>query len=249
MDVEVPRAAEIEREPITVVCSAEGWLRALKGHLAPDAELKYREGDGERFRFHAQSTDRILALASDGRVFTLDGDKLPGGRGAGEPIRLQADLAADAEIVDLILLPAGGRVLMATSDGRGFLAPADALSAQTRAGRMVLNVSLPAKAAIMSPMPEDADHIAVVGDNRRLLIFPIEEMPEMGRGKGVILQRYKGGGLADAIGFKLADGLKWPSGDRVRHETNLAAWLGKRAQSGAPPPFGFPKPPKFGLDE
>ena len=247
-EVEVPRAADVEKEPITVVCSREGWLRAMKGHIAPETELKYKEGDEERFRFHAQSTDRLLALASDGRVFTLDGDKLPGGRGAGEPIRLQADIAADAELVDLILAPASGRVLFASDDGRGFMAPAAGLTAQTRAGRMVLNVKAPAKAAIMSPAPADADHIAVVGENRRLLIYPIAEMPEMGRGKGVILQRYRGGGLADAIAFKLADGLKWRSGERVRHETDLAAWQGKRAQAGTPPPFGFPKPPKFGRD-
>ncbi len=247
-EVEMPRAADVEREPITVVCSKEGWLRALKGHLAPGTELKYREGDGERFRFPAQSTDRILALASDGRVYTFDGDKLPGGRGAGEPIRLQADIAAEADIVDLILAPADGLVLVASSDGRGFLAPAAALTAQTRSGRMVLNVAPPARAAILAPVPEGADHVAVVGENRRLLVFAIDEMPEMGRGKGVILQRYKGGGLADAVAFKLADGLKWPSGDRVRHETDLANWVGKRAQAGNPPPFGFPKPPKFGRE-
>jgi topoisomerase IV subunit A len=248
-DVEVPRAADIEREPITVVCSKEGWLRGMKGHLAPDAEIKYREGDEERFRFHAQTTDRLLALASDGRVYTLEGDKLPGGRGAGEPIRLAADIAADAEIMALMIAPAEGKMLMATSDGRGFLAPAAGLSAQTRAGRQVLNVTAPAKAVIMYPVPADADSIAVVGENRRLLIFSTDDLPEMGRGKGVILQRYKGGGLADAIAFKLEDGLKWSAaGDRTRHETDLAAWQGKRASAGTPPPFGFPKPPKFGFD-
>jgi len=248
-DVEVPRAADIEREPITVVCSKEGWLRGMKGHLAPDAEIKYREGDEERFRFHAQTTDRLLALASDGRVYTLEGDKLPGGRGAGEPIRLAADIAADAEIMALMIAPAEGKMLMATSDGRGFLAPAAGLSAQTRAGRQVLNVTAPAKAVIMYPVPADADSIAVVGENRRLLIFATEDLPEMGRGKGVILQRYKGGGLADAIAFKLEDGLKWSAaGDRTRHETDLAAWQGKRASAGTPPPFGFPKPPKFGFN-
>ncbi len=246
-DVEVPRAADMEREPITVVCSKEGWLRGMKGHLAPDAEIKYREGDEERFRFHAQTTDRLLVLASDGRVYTLEGDKLPGGRGAGEPVRLAADIAADAEIMALMIAPAEGKMLMATSDGRGFLAPAAGLSAQTRAGRQVLNVTAPAKAVIMHPVPADADSIAVVGENRRLLIFSADDLPEMGRGKGVILQRYKGGGLADAIAFKLEDGLKWSAaGDRTRHETNLAAWQGKRASAGTPPPFGFPKPPKFG---
>jgi len=246
-DVEVPRAADMEREPITVVCSKEGWLRGMKGHLAPDAEIKYREGDEERFRFHAQTTDRVLALASDGRVYTLEGDKLPGGRGAGEPVRLAADIAADAQIMALMIAPAEGKMLMATSDGRGFLAPAAGLSAQTRAGRQVLNVTAPGKAVIMHPVPADADSIAVVGENRRLLIFSADDLPEMGRGKGVILQRYKGGGLADAIAFKLEDGLKWSAaGDRTRHETNLAAWQGKRASAGTPPPFGFPKPPKFG---
>lgn len=245
-DVEVPRAADIEREPITVVCSKEGWLRGMKGHLAPDAEIKYREGDEERFRFHAQTTDRLLALASDGRVYTLEGDKLPGGRGAGEPVRLAADIAADAEIMALMIAPSEGKMLMATSDGRGFLAPAAGLSAQTRAGRQVLKVTAPAKAMIMHPVPADADSIAIVGENRRLLIFSADGLPEMGRGKGVILQRYKGGGLADAIAFKLEDGLKWSAaGDRTRHEMNLAAWQGKRGSAGTPPPFGFPKPPNF----
>lgn len=245
-EIDVPRTAAVEREPITVVCSKEGWLRAMKGHLDPGAELKYREGDAERFRFHAQTTDRILVLASDGRLYTLDGDKLPGGRGAGEPIRLSVDMAADADIVEVMTAPESGKVLFVSSDGRGFLAPAVALPAQTRAGRMVLNVKAPAKAALMTVAPTNADHVAVVGENRRLLIFAIEDLPEMTRGRGVILQRYKGGGLADAVAFRLADGLKWRSGDRTRHETDLAAWVGKRAQAGSPPPFGFPKPPKFG---
>ena len=175
----------------------------------------------------------------------LDGDKLPGGRGAGEPIRLLADIAADADVIELLPAPADGQLLVASSDGRGFLAPAGAMTAQTRAGRMVLNVAAPAKAALLRPVPAAADHVAVVGENRRLLIFLIAELPEMGRGKGVILQRYKGGGLADAIAFRLEDGLAWPSGDRTRRETDLKSWLGKRAQAGAPPPFGFPKPPKL----
>ncbi len=249
-EIDIPRAADIEKEPITVVCSTEGWLRAMKGHLEPETELKYREGDSERFRFYAQTTDRILALASDGRVFTLDASKLPGGRGSGEPIRLQADIAADAEIVELIPAPQDGRVLMASSDGRGFLAPVESLTAQTRAGRMVLNITPPSKAALMRIVPKDSDSIAVVGENRRLLIFPLDELPEMGRGKGVILQRYKNAEMSDALAFKLTNGLKWRTGDRIRHETDLTSWCGKRAAAGSPPPFGFPKPPKFdaGLD-
>ncbi len=249
-EIDVPRAADIEKEPVTLVCSAEGWLRAMKGHLERETVLKYREGDAERFRFHAQTTDRILALASDGRVFTLDASKLPGGRGTGEPIRLQADIPAEAEIVELIVAPSDGLVLIASTEGRGFLAPVEALTAQTRAGRMVLNVGSTDKAALMKPVPKDADSIAVVGENRRLLIFPLDELPEMGRGKGVILQRYKNAALSDAIAFKLSDGLKWHTGDRIRHETDLTAWHGKRAAAGSPPPFGFPKPPKFesGLD-
>ena len=175
---------------------------------------------------------------------------MPGGRGSGEPIRLQADIAADAEIVELIPAPQDGRVLVASSDGRGFLAPVESLTAQTRTGRMVLNITPPSKAALMRIVPKDSDSIAVVGENRRLLIFPLDELPEMGRGKGVILQRYKNAEMSDALAFKLTNGLKWRTGDRIRHETDLTSWCGKRAAAGSPPPFGFPKPPKFdaGLD-
>ena len=190
---------------------------------------------------------RLLALASDGRVYTLEGDKLPGGRGAGEPIRLAADIAADAEIMALMIAPAEGKMLMATSDGRGFLAPAAGLSRPDARGAAGAERNAPAKAVIMYPVPVDADSIAVVGENRRLLIFSTDDLPEMGRGKGVILQRYKGGGLADAIAFKLEDGLKWSAaGDRTRHETDLARMARQTCICRNATTIGFPKPPKFG---
>lgn len=241
---EVPIEAMIEREPITVLCSKMGWIRAMKGHQALDAEVKFKDGDAGRFVFHAETTDRILLVGSNGRVYTLLGANLPGGRGMGEPVRLMVDLPNEADITDLVLYRAGEKYLMASTDGDGFIAPAEELLAQTRTGKQVLNVRGAAKAAVCARVK--GDHIAVVGENRKLLVFPLDELPEMGRGKGVRLQKYKDGGLVDATTFTLADGLTWkdPAG-RTRTELDLEEWLAKRASAGRMAPRGFPRDNKF----
>ena len=233
----------VEREPITVVCSKMGWIRALKGHMERDAEIKFKEGDGPAFQVHAQTTDKLLLFASNGRFYTLGGDKLPGGRGHGEPVRLMVDMDQDTDIVALMKFEPGTKLLVASSDGRGFITAADGVVAQTKNGKQVLNVKAPAKAKICRPAVGDS--VAVVGENRKILVFPLDELPEMGRGRGNVLQRYKGGGLSDAKTFTLADGLSWASGERTRTETDLIGWQGKRAQAGRMAPRGFAATNKF----
>ncbi|MEQ9333535.1 DNA topoisomerase IV subunit A [Thalassobaculum sp.] len=241
----VPTEALVEREPITVICSEKGWIRALKGHIGADQEVKYKEGDGERFRLHAETTDRILVFATDGRFYTIGGDKLPSGRGHGEPIRLMIDLANEEDLVAIRPHRAGERLLVASTEGRGFVVPADDVVAQTRTGKQVLVLDAGAKAQVCVPATGDA--IAVVGTNRNLLVFDLADLPEMSRGKGVILQKYKSGGrLADAVVFKAEEGLSWTlQGGRRRTETELEPWRGKRAGAGRNPPNGFPRPPRF----
>ncbi|MGE0658898.1 MAG: DNA topoisomerase IV subunit A [Reyranellaceae bacterium] len=244
--VVVPIDAFIEREPVTVICSAKGWIRAAKGHLPPDAELKFKEGDEGRFALHAMSTDKLLVFGTNGRFYTLAVDKLPGGRGQGEPLRLMVDLGNEQDIVDLMVFKGGRRLLLASSAGRGFIAPEDEVVAQTRNGRQVLNVNGKEKAAVCRVVPDDADSVAVVGVNRKLLIFPLAEVPEMARGRGVILQKYKDGGLSDAKAFNRKEGLSWAAGDnRVRTETDLRDWIGSRAQAGRLPPKGFSSRNRF----
>ena len=242
----VPLDAMIEREPITVVCSRRGWIRAMRGHIPLEEELKFKDGDGERFRFHAQTTDKLMLFASNGRLYTLGADKLPGGRGHGEPVRLMVELEPEDAIVALMPHRPGGKLLVASSQGRGFLVEADKALAATRTGKQLLNVAdtVVARACLAV----DGDHVAVIGDNRKLLIFPLDEVPTMTRGRGVLLQRYRDGGLSDVKVFRLDDGLSWPMGGatgRTRTETDLAPWLGKRAQAGRLPPTGFPKSGKF----
>jgi topoisomerase-4 subunit A len=242
----VPLEAMIEREPITVICSEKGWIRAIKGHLEDLSEVRYKEGDRGRFVLLAQTTDRLLAFATNGRFYTVGCDKLPGGRGNGEPLRLMIDLDAGHDVVGLLVHRAGGRLLVAAESGRGFVVEEDAVVAQTRAGKQILNLADGEEAALCTPIGEGADSVAVVGNNRKLLVFGLDEVPVMTRGRGVILQRYgKGGLIADAIAFKLADGLTWPAGTRTRTETNLAPWHGKRAQAGRLPPGGFPRSNRF----
>ena len=241
---EVPFEAMIEREPITVICSKMGWIRAMKGHVALDAEVKFKDGDEGRFIFHAETTDRILLLGANGRFYTLVGANLPGGRGMGEPVRLMVDLPNDSEIVELMIYRPGQKLLIASSAGDGFVVPADEVVAQTRAGKQVLTVKDGVQAALVRPIKGDA--VAVVGDNRKLLVFPLAELPEMAKGKGVRLQKYKDGGLSDATTFTLADGLSWkdPAG-RTRLESDLGEWQGARASAGRMAPRGFPRDNRF----
>jgi len=241
--VEVPLEAMIEREPITVICSQKGWIRAARGHVAGNGDVKYKEGDRGRFVLHAETTDKLILFGTNGRFYTLGCDRLPGGRGHGEPVRLMTDLPNDQEIVALMIHKPGRKLLVASSDGRGFVVPEDDVLAQTRAGKQVLNVSGGIEAQACATV--EGDSVAVVGENRKLVIFPLDELPEMGRGRGVVLQRYKEGGLSDATTFTLADGLTWRTGDRGRTETDLAAWIGKRAQAGRIAPRGFSKNNRF----
>jgi topoisomerase-4 subunit A len=222
-----------------------GWIRAMKGHLDPSAEIKFKDGDGPRYFLHAETTDRLLLFASNGRMYTLACASLPGGRGMGEPVRLMVDLPNEAQMLALFVHVPGGRLLVASEAGDGFVLPEDEAVAQTRAGRQVLNLKPGARARVCRPV--SGDHVAVVGENRKLLVFPRAELPEMSRGKGVRLQRYKDGGLADAVTFDLGDGLSWkdPAG-RTRTVTDLAEWVSARASAGRMAPRGFPRENRFG---
>ena len=242
-EIEVPTEALIEKEPITVICSAKGWIRAVKGHVADDGSATYKEGDESRFWFHAESTDKLTIFATNGRFYTLGADKLPRGRGHGEPVRLMLDMGEAVEIVTLGVYRPGEKLLVASSDGRGFVVDTDSTLAQTKNGRQVLNVSEGVSA--VACVPAVGDTVAVVGENRKLILFPLEELPEMGRGRGVTLQKYKDGGLADVRVFTRKDGLTWKLGENTRTETELRDWMGKRAQAGRLPPKGFPKSGRF----
>ncbi|WP_299612745.1 DNA topoisomerase IV subunit A [uncultured Tateyamaria sp.] len=241
---DVPLEAMIDREPITVVCSQMGWIRAMTGHIDLTRELKFKDGDAPRFIFHAETTDRLLVVGSNGRFYTLSASNLPGGRGMGEPLRLMVDLPNEVQIHSLLTHKPGRKLLVASSAGDGFIVPEDDVIAQTRTGKQVLNVRGDVKVAVCRPV--DGDCVAVVGENRKVLVFGLEELPEMARGKGVRLQKYKDGGLSDATTFTLADGLSWldPAG-RTRTETDLDEWRGKRAGAGRMAPRGFPRDNKF----
>lgn len=241
---EVPIEAMIEREPITVVCSSMGWIRAMNGHIDLTRELKFKDGDGPGLIFHAQTTDKLLALASNGRFYTIQASSLPGGRGMGEPLRLMVDIPDEALIVNLITFRPGQKLLVTSSTGDGFIVTHDDVVAQTKSGKQILNTKREAVAKVCHNIC--GDHVAVVGENRKVLIFPVSEIPEMVRGKGVRLQKYKDGGLSDITTFNLSEGLTWldPAG-RTRSETNLEDWTGKRATAGRMAPRGFPKNNKF----
>jgi topoisomerase-4 subunit A len=231
--------------------SQRGWIRAMRGHLSPEdyAAQKWREGDGPFVYFHAQTTDRLTLFADNGRVYTLAGDKLPGGRGFGEPVRLLVDLDADVGIVTMLVARPQSRLLVASSDGRGFVTRGEATLAETRKGKQLVNLRPGAKVAVIREIPEGADAIATIGENRKMLVFPLTELPELGRGQGVTLQRYRDGGLADAVAFRLADGLSWALGGesrRVRTESDLTAWRAARGAAGRMPPLGFPRSNRFG---
>ena len=241
--VVVPLEAMVEREPITVFLSQKGWIRSVRGHQTDTSDVKYKEGDREQLMLHAETTDKLLLFATNGRFFTLSADKLPRGRGYGEPVRLMADLGNDADIVTLVKHDPEGRLLVASEDGRGFVVKEADVVAQTKSGRQVLNLAGGIEAKIC--VPASGDMVAVLGDNRKLLCFPLDEVPEMTRGRGVILQRYKDGGLADVSVFTAESGLTWRLGDRMRTETDLTTWLGKRAQAGRMPPKGFPRSNRF----
>ncbi len=245
---EIPLEAMIEREPITVILSQRGWIRAMKGHgdlTAADA-AKFKEGDGPLFAFHAQTTDKLLLAADNGRFYTLGADKLPGGRGFGEPVRSMIDL--EGEIIGLVPASVSPRMLLAASDGRGFvLRTADAI-AETRKGKQVMNPRAGSRLKVVRPIAPADDYVAAVGDNRKLLVFPLSELGELVRGQGVQIQRYRDGGLSDARTFRFDEGLSWTMGGdqgRTRTEADMGSWRAARGAAGRMPPTGFPRDNRF----
>ncbi len=246
-DIALPVEALIEKEPVTVICSEKGWIRTMKGHLDRDKidSISYKEGDAAKFVFHAETTDKLVAFATNGKFYTLLTDKLPAGRGFGEPVRLMIDLQNDADIVSFMTHDPERKLLVAADDGRGFLVPEKEILSQTKNGKQCLLVKDGVEARVCVPVDAKDDHIAVIGQNRKLLIFRLDQVPEMTRGVGVILQRYKDGGLSDAKTFNKKQGLSWYSAGRERTETNIKAWIGERAQSGMLPPNGFPRANRF----
>ena len=240
----VPIEAMIDREPITVVCSEMGWIRAMTGHIDLDRELKFKDGDNPKFIFHAETTDRLVVVGSNGRFYTLPASVLPGGRGMGEPLRLMVDLPNENQIHTILIHKAGRKLLVTSSAGDGFIVSEDDVIAQTRTGKQVLNLRDNVQLIVCKPVLGDA--VAVVGENRKMLVFDLDELPEMVRGKGVRLQKYRDGGLSDAETFDRTRGLSWldPAG-RTRTEVELDEWSGKRAGIGRMAPRGFPRDNRF----
>ncbi len=239
--------AMIEKEPITVILSDKGWIRAMKGHMDDLSKLEFKQGDGLKRAVKAQTTDKLLLLASNGKVFTLPADQLPGGRGHGEPVRLMVDLEENHAFVEIFVHQPGRKLLIAATSGHGFVVPEDEMVAMTRKGKQVMNVDEPAEACCCAPA--EGDTVATIGENRKMLIFPLEEVNEMARGKGVILQRYKDGSLSDVRVFKKGEGLSWLDAAGRTFTlpmSELQDWLGQRAQAGRLAPRGFPKSNKFG---
>ncbi|MBB3743364.1 MULTISPECIES: DNA topoisomerase IV subunit A [Rhizobium] len=245
-DEEAIQQAMIEKEPITVVISEKGWIRALKGHIADTATLTFKEGDGLKIAFPAQTTDKILIVTTGGKAFTLGGDKLPGGRGHGEPLRIMVDMDNDQAVLTAFVHDPARKQLIVSTAGNGFVVPEAELVANTRKGKQIMNVALPEETQLLVPV--SGDHVAVVGENRKLLVFPLAQVPEMSRGKGVRLQRYKDGGISDVRCFAISDGLIWEdSAGRTftKNKDELAEWLADRATAGRTVPKGFPRSGKF----
>ncbi|TCT42867.1 DNA topoisomerase IV subunit A [Martelella mediterranea] len=245
-DVEAIHQAMIEKEPITVVISEKGWVRALKGHVETSG-LTFKEGDSLRLSFPAQTTDKLVIVTTGGRAFTIGADKLPGGRGHGEPLRIMVDMEADQDVVTAFVHEEGRRLLIASTLGNGFIVEEDAMVANTRKGKQVMNVSGTAEVKLV--VPAVGDTVAVIGENRKLLVFPMVQVAEMVRGKGVRLQRYKDGGLSDAKCFSMENGLTWEDSAGRTHSRSrdeLLEWRGDRAMAGRIAPKGFPRSGKFG---
>ena len=242
-EIVVSTEAFVEREAITVILSDKGWVRAMKGHGIDVESLKFKDGDRLRLMVQCETTDKLCLFATNGRAYTLRAADLPRGRGDGQPVRLLAELTNEDDVAALFIWREGLRYLVASTAGRGFLVKSEDLLAEKRTGKTVLNVK-PGEEAKLCVVAE-GDHVAVVGENKRMLIFPLEQVPEMQRGQGVILQKYKDGGLGDLKIFRAADGLTWRLGEKTRTETDLRTWLGDRAQAGKLPPNGFPRSGRF----
>jgi len=247
---EIPLDAMIEKEPVTVILSKRGWIRAQRGHVAPEGwgEFKFKEGDELLFAVRAQTTDKLLIAASDGRFYTVGADKLPGGRGFGEPLRLMVDIDPEARIVALLPASADGRLLLASTSGHGFVAQMAELIAETRKGRNVVNLKPKAQLAVARPIAAGDDSVIAIGENRKLVVFPLTEVPVMARGQGVALQRFRDGGLSDATTIVLAEGLSWRMGGesgRMRSNVDVSLWRVARGAAGRNPPEGFPRSNRF----
>ena len=245
-DIEDINLAMVEREPVTLVLSEKGWIRALKGHISDLSSLNFKDGDKLKFAVQAETTDKLLLMGTNGRFFTMQADKLPGGRGHGEPIRVMIDMEPGVDVVDMFVHVPNRKLIVAATDGRGFITNEESLVANTRKGKQVLNVTAPVEAKLCKVA--EGDRIAVIGENRKMLVFPLEQLPEMGRGRGVMLQRYKDGGISDVKIFKGEEGLTWvDSSGRsyLRSLDDLAEWVGERGQAGRLPPNGFPRSNKF----
>ena len=239
--------AMIDKEPVTVILSEKGWIRALKGHPEDLSKLDFKQGDSLKRAVRASTTDKILLFATNGKFFTLEANQLPGGRGQGEPVRLMVELEESADIVNMFVHEPGRKLLLGATSGHGFVVPEDEVIASTRKGKQVINVESPVEARVCVPV--DGDHVATLGDNRKMLVFRLDEVNEMTRGKGVFLQRFKDGGLADARVFAKADGLTWsdPAGRTFTLAWgDLREWIGERAQAGRMVPKGFPRSNRFG---
>ncbi|MCZ4430747.1 DNA topoisomerase IV subunit A [Agrobacterium sp. SOY23] len=246
-DIEAIQQAMIEKEPVTIVISQKGWIRALKGHMSDTSSLTFKEGDGPKLAFPAQTTDKLLLLTTGGKAYTLGADKLPGGRGHGEPIRIMVDMENDQDILTAFVHDPSRKLLLVSTAGNGFIVPESEMVANTRKGKQIMNVSMPDEAKLAVPVT--GDHVAVVGENRKLLAFPLAQVPEMSRGKGVRLQRYKDGGVVDVKCFALAEGLSWSdTAGRLFNKVDeeLREWLADRATAGRTVPKGFPRSGKFG---
>jgi topoisomerase-4 subunit A len=240
-------AAMVEREPITVVVSEKGWIRALRGHVGDLSNIAFKADDRLKLSFFAETTSKVLVFATNGRFYTIEASKLPGGRGHGEPIRLFIELEQEADVVSAFAFRGERKFLVASRDGRGFVVPEDEVLATTRKGKQVLNVDLPDEARAVAVV--EGEQVAAIGENRKVVIFPLEQVPEMTRGRGVRLQRYKDGGLSDVTTFKGADGLTWlDAAERTFALTlkELADWRGNRADAGRLAPKGFPRANRFG---
>jgi len=240
---DIPVDATVHREAITVVLSVKGWIRAAKGHGDQVGELRFKEGDRERLRLEAWTTDRLLVFATDGKFFTLACERLPAARGFGDPLRLMLDMGNDVDVAAMVVFRGGRKFLMVSSGGKGFVVSEDLLESRKRGGKQVLVPAAGDEAKVLKIV--EGDHVAVVGENGRLLVFPLRVVPEQPRGSGVILQRYRQGGVSDATVFALDAGLSWQSGTRTRTQHDLARWLGKRGQAGQPAPAGFSRNNRF----
>ena len=255
---EISLEAFVEREPVTVIMSKRGWIKAMKGHadLSARADFKFKEGDGPAFAFHAQTTDKILIATANGRFYTLGADKLPGARGFGEPVSTMIDIETGNDIIAVFTAVPDGRMLLAATTGKGFIARMSDVVAETRKGRGVVTLKPGTRLKVVRLAPSETDdeailrdqYVAVVGDNRKLVVFPMTEIPEMSKGQGVTLQRYKDGGLADAICFRMSEGLSWAMGGdsgRMRTENDMSLWRVARGAAGRLPPQGFPRNNQF----